>query len=256
MTAAGPESAGDGTTGDGAAALRGVDRLIELMDRLRSPGGCPWDAEQTHRSLAPYAIEEAYEVAEAAELGDMGKLRDELGDLLLQVVFHARVSQELGDGFTVAEVAETIADKLVRRHPHVFVEQPATTSAAQVHARWESIKSAEPGRASVLDGIPQQLPALARAQKVIRRAGRLLPPDAVGAETPTASIGQRLLAIAAEAEAAGVQAEQELRAAVRELETTVLDAERRAGGAGGAGGVGSARVAGDPGAAPAGPSMP
>lgn len=215
----------------------GVDGLIALMDQLRSPGGCPWDAEQTHRSLAPYAIEEAYEVAEAAEDGDLANLRDELGDLLLQVVFHARVAQEGADGgFTLDDVADAVAAKLIRRHPHVFARDDGAghsagaATAGQVHARWESIKSAEPGRTSVLDGIPRDLPALARAQKVIRRSGSLRPsvPSGVGPVGEPSSMGERLFAIAVEAEAAGVNAEQELRAAVRRVERQVVDAEQQA----------------------------
>uniref|UniRef100_UPI0020286ED7 MazG family protein n=1 Tax=Actinotalea sp. C106 TaxID=2908644 RepID=UPI0020286ED7 len=164
------------STGDGTAEL---SELVAVMDLLRSPGGCPWDAEQTHASLVPYAIEEVHEVVEAIESGDRADLREELGDLLLQVVFHARVAQEHpAEPFGIAEVAAGITAKLRRRHPHVFeVEEPgrggsgeAPVGSEDQHARWERIKKTEKNRASVLDGIPAGLPALARAQKVLGRA--------------------------------------------------------------------------------------
>src|SRR5690606_4341400 len=132
----------------------------------------PWDAEQTHRSLAPYAIEEAYELAEAAESDDRAALRGELGDLLLQVVFHARVAEEHPeDPFSLDDVARVLHDKLLRRHPHVFADGEAR-SAAEVETAWHEIKKRERGGADVLAGIPRALPALARAQKVARRLRR------------------------------------------------------------------------------------
>lgn len=146
--------------------------VVAAMDRLRSPGGCPWDAEQTHVSLAPYAIEEAYELAEAAESGDRAALRGELGDLLLQVVFHARVAEEHPDEpFDLDDVARELLDKLVRRHPHVFADGDAR-SAAEVETAWHEIKKREREGQDVLTGIPAALPALARAQKVARRLRR------------------------------------------------------------------------------------
>ncbi|MBC7290930.1 MAG: MazG family protein [Actinotalea sp.] len=218
------------------------------MDRLRSPGGCPWDAEQTHESLVPYAVEEVAEVVEAVETGDRGALREELGDLLLQVVFHARVAEDHPeDPFDIDDVARGIADKLRRRHPHVFGDV-TVTGAAEVHRNWEAIKQAEKRRASVVDGIPPALSALARAQKVLgrlHRAGLPVPspddaaagpgsadgapveapgrPAAVGADV----LGARLLALVVEAEATGVDAEQALRAAVRQLEALVREREDR-----------------------------
>ncbi len=183
------------------------------MDLLRSPGGCPWDAEQTHASLAPYAIEEAYEVAEAAERGDLEHLCEELGDLLLQVVFHARVAAEdHARPFGVIDVVRGLVAKLERRHPHVFgdVEVSGTDD---VVANWAQIKDAEKPRQSVVDGLPNALPALARAQKVIERARRTgLPLPPAGPEG--GAIGERLLALVAEADAAGVDAEAELRRVV------------------------------------------
>ncbi|MDX6218402.1 MAG: hypothetical protein QOJ48_83, partial [Frankiales bacterium] len=150
--------------------MRPGERLleaVEVMDRLRSPGGCKWDAEQTHASLMPYLLEEAYETYEALETGDLDHLREELGDLLLQILFHARVSAETGWG--IDEVAGDLVDKLVRRHPHVF----AGASADDLEGSWEALKAAEKGRVSVTEGIPLGQPALALAAKLQRRAARL-----------------------------------------------------------------------------------
>jgi len=155
-----------------------IFRLLEIMARLRAPeGGCPWDVEQTFASIAPYTIEEAYEVADAIERGDMGDLKDELGDLLLQVVFHARMAEETRK-FDFAQVADAICEKMVRRHPHVFGQEQVVDSADQTQ-RWETIKAAEragkgqDGPAGVLDGVPVGLPALTRAAKLTRRAARV-----------------------------------------------------------------------------------
>jgi len=157
----------------GAAAL---ERVLAVMARLRDPeGGCPWDLAQDFRSLLPHTLEEAYEVAAAVEAGDPMALREELGDLLFQVVFHARLAEERG-WFGFAEVAATLAEKLVRRHPHVFGDEPAPPSREALHRRWEAQKEAERrarGAASVLDGVPRALPALVRAVKLQRRAARL-----------------------------------------------------------------------------------
>ena len=156
-------------------------RLIEVMARLRDPAtGCPWDIEQNFETIAPYTIEEAYEVADAIERGDKEALRDELGDLLLQVVYHARMAEEDGD-FDFAAVADAISDKMLRRHPHVFGAEEVESAAAQTRA-WEDHKAAErqakaaengDGRASVLDGVALGLPALSRAIKLQRRAARV-----------------------------------------------------------------------------------
>ncbi len=215
------------TTPQGAA----LRELVAVMDRLRSPGGCPWDAAQTHATLVPYAIEEAYEVAEAIEAGDRSGMREELGDLLLQVVFHARVAQEHPDDpFDLDDVARGIVTKLVRRHPHVFGAEAAPDAEA-VHVRWEQIKQAEKQRESVLDGIPLALGALARSQKVVARTRRAGLDDALpvgaaaaaGQET-VRGIGERLLALVVEAEAVGVDAETALRDASRRVE---IEARRR-----------------------------
>jgi nucleoside triphosphate diphosphatase len=157
-----------------------LDRLLEIMARLRDPQrGCPWDLEQDFATIAPYTIEEAYEVADAIERSDMPALKDELGDLLLQVVFHARMAEEAGH-FDFAAVAAAIADKMVRRHPHVFGSAEIASVAAQ-NAAWEEHKAAErraraaaAGTAeSVLDGVASALPALLRAAKIQKRAARL-----------------------------------------------------------------------------------
>ncbi len=159
-----------------SAEQASIARLLEVMARLRDPdGGCPWDLEQNFATIAPYTIEEAYEVAEAIRQGDMEVLREELGDLLLQVVYHAQMAAEAGS-FTFADVARGIADKMVRRHPHVFADDAVATAAAQTVA-WEAQKAAEraakDGAAGALDGIPLALPALTRADKLQRRAARV-----------------------------------------------------------------------------------
>ncbi len=154
-----------------------IDRLIEIMARLRDPqNGCPWDVEQDFMTIAPYTIEEAYEVADAIARGDMGDLKDELGDLLFQVVYHARMAEEAG-AFAFEDVAAAICEKMIRRHPHVFGEVEVADAAAQTRA-WERHKEAErvergESAASALDGIPAGMPALARAQKLGRKAARV-----------------------------------------------------------------------------------
>ena len=156
--------------------IRPIDRLLAIMARLRDPdGGCPWDVEQTFATIAPYTVEEAYEVADAIERGDMKDLKEELGDLLLQVVFHARMAEE-ARLFDFDAVADAISDKLLRRHPHVFGGADQRDSAEQTVA-WEAIKAEEragKGRAeSVLQDVPVGLPALTRALKLTKRAGRV-----------------------------------------------------------------------------------
>jgi ATP diphosphatase len=156
--------------------LRPIDRLLGVMAKLRDPeGGCPWDVEQTFATIAPYTIEEAYEVADAIERGDMNDLKSELGDLLFQSVFHARMAQEAGL-FDFDDVAAAIADKLERRHPHVFGDETAQADDKAQKARWEDIKAAERkarAQGGVLDDVPVGLPALTRAAKLTKRAGRV-----------------------------------------------------------------------------------
>ena len=156
---------------------RDIARLIEIMAALRTPGsGCPWDLEQTFRTIAPYTLEEAYEVADAIARGDLGDLKDELGDLLLQVAFHARMAEEQG-AFDFGDVVETVTAKLVRRHPHVFADADGKTAKA-VEGLWERIKAEEKaGRGAAaegaLAGVPVALPALTRALKLQDKAGRV-----------------------------------------------------------------------------------
>lgn len=215
---------------DPTAVADPLRRLVAVMDRLRSPGGCPWDAEQTHASLVPYVLEEAYEVAEAVEGGDRAHLREELGDLLLQVVFHARIAQEdPSEPFDVDDVAADLVAKLVRRHPHVF-GTAEVTDADGVNRQWDAIKRDEKQRESVLDGVPLAMGALARAQKIAARADRSgLAQAAPAPGTPgdgAADLGARLLALVQEARAAGLDAEGELRRATAAWERDLRAAER------------------------------
>ncbi len=160
--------------------MRPIDRLTGIMARLRDPvGGCPWDVQQTFATIAPYTIEEAYEVADAIERGDMDELKSELGDLLFQTVFHARMAEEQGL-FAFDDVANAMADKLERRHPHVFPKdgqlEAAKPDGVTQKARWEDIKAAErvaKAQHGVLDDVPVGLPALARAAKLTKRAARV-----------------------------------------------------------------------------------
>jgi tetrapyrrole methylase family protein/MazG family protein len=148
------------------------ERLVEIMARLRAPGGCPWDRAQSRQDLKPYLVEETYEVLDAIEGGDPDRLREELGDLLLQVVFHAQIASEEG-AFTVEDVCRAINEKLVRRHPHVFGEVQADTPE-QVLVNWEAIKKEEKGQnASVLAGVPKVLPALLKAYRLQQKAARV-----------------------------------------------------------------------------------
>ena len=145
-------------------------RLVAIMDQLRSPGGCPWDAEQTHESLLKYLLEESYEYIESVEKDDRVHMREELGDLLLQVYFHARIAEEHpSDPFSIDDVAKGIADKLISRHPHVF-SNVKVESSDDVLENWERIKNAEKGRTTVHDGVPIGQPALPLATKLVYRA--------------------------------------------------------------------------------------
>lgn len=196
-----------------------VLELVQVMDRLRRE--CPWDAQQTHESLAPYLLEESYETLDALDRGDVAHLREELGDLLLQVVFHARVAAERtdGTGFDIDDVAKGIASKLVRRHPHVFADV-VVHDAAEVRRNWNKIKAAERavrgGTSSALDGVPMGQPALALTEKLQRRAEAAgAPADLAGlpqgdGET-VSELGAELFALVSRARAAGLNPELELR---------------------------------------------
>ncbi len=202
-------------------------RAVQIMDRLRSPGGCPWDADQTHQSLAPYLLEEAYETLDAIESDDLTSLREELGDLLLQVLFHARLAEEAPEAerFTIDDVAGDLVAKLVRRHPHVFAD-PADggLSAAQVAQSWDEIKKVEKQRESVTDGVPLGQPALALAAKLVGRSGN------AGLAVPVPAgdgFGEQLLSLVDAAVRAGVDPEHALRETARAYREAILDEERR-----------------------------
>ncbi len=193
--------------------------LVAVMSRLRRE--CPWDAKQTHATLAPHLLEESYEALEALESGDPDALCEELGDVLLQVMFHAEVASERtdGTGYTIDDVAEGIAAKLVRRHPHVFGDV-TVSGADEVKQNWDAIKAAEreaksgaPG--SVLDGVPFGQPALALAAQLQRRAERAGVPSELADLDGAAGLGAELFALVARARAAGLDPELELRAAAR-----------------------------------------
>jgi nucleoside triphosphate diphosphatase len=223
-----------------------IERLVRIMARLRDPEhGCEWDTVQTFASIAPYTIEEAYEVADAIERGDMAELKDELGDLLLQVVFHGRMAEEAGL-FDLSDVATAISDKMERRHPHIFLGQ-----AEGGHHLWEQIKAAErgaKGAGGALDGVAIGLPALLRAEKLQKRAARtgFDWPDAEGArakideelaEVTAATsaaereeeIGDLLFAVVNWARKQGVDPEAALRAANSKFETRFKAMEAEAG---------------------------
>jgi XTP/dITP diphosphohydrolase len=213
-------AAGGATPGTGGTEL---DRAVQVMDRLRAPDGCPWDAEQTHRSLARYLVEETYEVLEAIETEDAALLREELGDLLLQVLFHARIAAERTDGtaFTIEDIARDLTDKLVRRHPHVFADA-TIGSAEEQNESWERLKIAEKGRTSAVDGVPLAQPALALAAKLVARADRAgldVQPDS---DDP---YGERLFAVVTDAVAAGVDPEAALRHTARAYRAAIRTAE-------------------------------
>jgi XTP/dITP diphosphohydrolase len=190
------------------------------MHRLRSPGGCPWDAEQTHDSLLKYLLEEAYEYSEAVDERDRTAMREELGDVLLQVYFHSAIAEEdPNDPFSVEDVARGIADKLIRRHPHVFTDSEVTFD--DVLENWEKQKREEKGRTSATDGVPLAQPAMALAAKVIYRAdkyGYSLPvahPVTLPSDTDEARLGEILLGILDQAQKMGIDAEIALRTATK-----------------------------------------
>lgn len=213
-------------------------RLVETMDQLRSPGGCPWDSEQTHASLVKYLVEETYEVVDAIENGSTEDLIEELGDLLLQVVFHSRIGQEEVPSWNIVQVCDGITDKLVRRHPHVFSD--LVISRDELDQRWESQKAAEKQRTSVLDGIPNSMPALHLATKVFARCRNadldIQPPSRLPDEVAAAIsrsqgeervqvVGQMLSELAYLSFAMGVDPEAALRQANSVLAERIRDCE-------------------------------
>ncbi len=206
----------------------GLLDVVAVMDRLRSPGGCPWDAEQTHSSLRGYLLEEAHEAYDAIVDDDPTAMREELGDVLLQVVFHARVAAEAPAGrrFDIDAVARDLVDKLVRRHPHVFGDA-GPRDVAQVEAGWEEIKQTEKQRRSPTEGVSRSQPAAAWGAALVRRAGRAGLPTPEPADLPETSpeeLGERLLAVVTAAEQRGWDVEDALREAVRRY-AGELDAE-------------------------------
>jgi XTP/dITP diphosphohydrolase len=202
-----------------------LEELIAVLERLRAPGGCAWDRAQTHESLVQYLVEETYELVDAIEAGDDKELVEELGDVLYQVVFHSDIAAEQGR-FTLEDVAAHMTAKMVGRHPHVFGDLVAETPDA-VMLHWDRLKAEEkPARASVLDGIPQAMPALALADKLLGRAakvGVVREPEAVAASEE--ELGEQLLSIVVAARDAGLDSERALRSALRELQLEIRAAE-------------------------------
>lgn len=196
--------------------LAPIRQVVQIMAALRSPQGCPWDREQDHQSLRWHAVEEVYELLDAIETKDDQELAEELGDLLLQVVFHAQLAQERG-AFDFDALCQRLADKLVRRHPHVFGDTKVK-NVDQVWANWESIKKAEKQgtrheRPSALDGVPRRLPGLMQAQKLMKKAAKagLTPPSRPGAKPSKASVARQLWDLAELCQAQGWSAEELLR---------------------------------------------
>lgn len=211
-----------------------VDRLVQVMDQLRSPGGCPWDAEQTHQSLARYLLEETYEALEAMDTGNVSELREELGDLLLQVVFHARIAQEQEPDFTLDSIAQGVVDKLVRRHPHVFAGANFETNE-ELEANWAAVKLQEKQRESVTDGVPLAMPALQLATQLIYRARKIDVPASnshvkeevrnVIGEVTADSISELLVTAVELAREKDLDAESLLRSAMTDFRQQVRAAE-------------------------------
>lgn len=205
-----------------------LEELIATLERLRAPGGCAWDREQTHASLVQYLIEETHELVDAIEAGDDAELVEELGDVLYQVLFHADIAAEEGR-FTLEDVAAHMTQKMVGRHPHVFGSEEEKT-ADEVVALWDERKKIEkPGRTSVLDGIPQGMPSLALADKILGRAAKVgILEEADDAPLPIDNeeeLGGLLLAIVASAKAGGLDAERALRVTLRALQDEIREAE-------------------------------
>lgn len=208
-----------------------INDLLAIMARLRSPRGCPWDRQQNHRTLRWHAVEEVYELLDAIEAGDDHELEEELGDVLLQVVFHCQLARERG-AFDFERVARRIADKLIRRHPHVF-GRLRVKNVDQVWANWEQIKRAEKqgtrhARPSALDGIPRSLPALLQAAKLVRKArkAKLLPPETTPPVRTQRELAAQLFALAQYAQERGWSAEDLLRRETRRRERALRRREQ------------------------------
>ena len=208
-------------------------RLREVMDKLRSPGGCPWDAQQDHTSLLKYLLEESYEFIESVENNDKDAMQEELGDLLLQVYFHSRMAEEdAKQPFNIEDVAKSVTDKLIRRHPHVFAGE-SVSGSEEVLENWEKQKAAEKGRNSAIDGVPLAQPALPLATKVIYRLNKLnyqLPisePIKLPAGIDQDQFGQILLGLITQAVDKGLDPEAALRTATKGLITQIQEHESR-----------------------------
>ena len=208
-------------------------RLREVMDKLRSPGGCPWDAEQDHTSLLKYLLEESYEFIESVESNDREAMQEELGDLLLQVYFHSRIAEEdAKQPFNIEDVAKSVADKLIRRHPHVFAGEVVDSSAG-VLENWERQKAAEKGRTSAIDGVPLAQPALPLATKVLYRLKKLnydlsvSEPIKLKDDVDQDQFGQILLGLITQAVDKGLDPEAALRQATKELIVQIQEHETR-----------------------------
>jgi XTP/dITP diphosphohydrolase len=208
-----------------------LQRLVAVMDQLRSPGGCVWDAEQTHETLIKFLLEESYEYIEAVETTDREAMLEELGDVLLQVYFHARIAQEHPtEPFSIEDVAEKVADKLIRRHPHVFGDVKVSSSD-EVLENWEALKAIEKGRTSAVDGVPLAQPALTLVSKLLYRAEKnklslTIPTEIVKpAQATKESVGEVLLATIAWAQKNGVDPEGALRDAARGLIAEITQIE-------------------------------
>ncbi len=211
--------------------MKEFDTLLEVARRLNAPDGCPWDRQQSFLSLQPYVLEEAHEVIEAVDLGEDSKIIEELGDLLYTVIFYGKVAEREGR-FTIREIIESVREKLIRRHPHVFGELKVESSE-EVKQHWEKIKKQESGHAqreSALDGIPERLPALAKAQKLVQKALRAKHPPLMGQEqvsTTEKEIGNELFALVFKAEQSGIDVESALRRVLRDYETVFRAWEKR-----------------------------
>ena len=212
-------------------AYENLIRLAEVMNTLRSPGGCPWDAEQTHESLLKYLLEESYEFVESIETGNRADMREELGDILLQVYFHSRIAQEHeSEPFNVDDVAKAVADKLISRHPHVFSDVKVDSSS-DVLENWERIKREEKGRTSAHDGVPIGQPALSLATKLVYRAqkNKLSTPELPNRDIAPSdeALGRELLSLISWAVEHGLDPEVALRKAALEFRDDITREESR-----------------------------
>jgi XTP/dITP diphosphohydrolase len=209
-----------------------LQRLVEVMDRLRSPGGCPWDAEQTHESLVKYLLEESYEFIDSVDAKDREGMREELGDVLLQVYFHSRIAQDHPtDPFSIEDVARAIADKLIRRHPHVF-EGLQVSGTEEIIDNWEEIKAKEKGRTSALDGVALAQPALPLVEKLLYRAEKYkvnieLTKYQSNKPATEESVGEALASIIAWARDNEIDPENALRLYGRQIAEQIKTAESR-----------------------------